>query len=236
MTRHVPLNVVDHRNLRVDPARGDALGDAVMFAPTFPAEFRNVQAHYPIVFHRQRDGGLQPLALFGLQRGHNLFLDGDHWDAAYLPLAMERQPFLIGSADDEPTVHIDLDSPRVGTTTGEPLFLEHGGNAPLLERVRSVLKTLHAGLQATPAFCTALERHDLLEPFVLDAQLHDGTTHRLSGFHVIHEERLRALPEDVVAGLHRGGHLEAAYMAIASMSRFRDLIDRSNRRRNASAH
>ena len=50
MTRHALLNNTEHRDLRVITARGGAYGDDVMFSLTFPAEFRNVQAHYPIVF------------------------------------------------------------------------------------------------------------------------------------------------------------------------------------------
>ena len=38
-----------------------------MFALTFPAEFRNLQAHYPIVFRKTRDGQFQPIALFGFR-------------------------------------------------------------------------------------------------------------------------------------------------------------------------
>ena len=77
------------------------INDEVMQALTFPDEFRNVQAHYPIVFRRDAGGGFQPLALFGLHEGANLFLQGDRWDATYIPLSVQRQPFLIGIAGEE---------------------------------------------------------------------------------------------------------------------------------------
>ena len=44
MSQHVLLNNVEHRALRVHAGHGAALGDAVMRALTFPAEFRDVQA------------------------------------------------------------------------------------------------------------------------------------------------------------------------------------------------
>lgn len=235
MTRHVLLNNIDHRDLRIDTGRGAALGDAVMSAPTFPAEFRNLQSHYPIVFHRDAQGGFRPLALFGFREGQNLFLDGDRWDATYLPLAIERQPFLIGRDGDALMVHIDLDSPRVRDDRGEPLFREHGGTSEYLERINSVLAALHDGLQRTPAFVDALTRHQLLESFVLDVALDDGSQNRLAGFHTIDEERLRALDGAALESLHREGHLEAIYMALASLSRLRDLIERTNRRHGADA-
>ncbi|GAB3341320.1 SapC family protein [Marilutibacter aestuarii] len=229
MTRHTALNNIDHRDLRVDPRRGARMGDDVMFAPTFPAEFRNVQAHYPIVFHKDGQGRFQPVALFGFRQGQNLFLRGERWDATYLPLAMERQPFLIGRSGTELAVHIDLDHPRVGTATGEPLFREHGGSSDYLERMTSMLRTLHDGLEATPAFIDALLRHELLESFVLDVQLDDGAQHRLAGFYTVQEDRLRALDADAFLALHRDGHLEPLYMVLASLAQLRVLIERINR-------
>lgn len=236
MTRHALLNNNDHRDLRVVTARGSAWGDAVMSAPTFPAEFRALQACYPVVFQKNADGSLQPVALFGFAAGENLFLvrdadGGERWDASYVPLAIERQPFLIGaSADGGAMLHIDLDHPRCGHESGEPLFRAHGGTTPALERASAVLRALYDGLQTLPAFVDALLRHQLLESFVLDVQRPDGSQHRLAGFYTIHEEHLRALPSDALSALHRDGHLEAIYMAMASLSRFRDLIDRAARR------
>jgi hypothetical protein len=229
MSRTVQLNNVDHKELRVDTGHGAALGDAVMWAITFPAEFRNVQANYPIVFGKSADGEFQPLALFGFTDGQNLFLYDDRWVATYIPLTIERQPFLIGRSADEMLMHIDLDHPRVGSARGEALFLPHGGTSEYLERASSMLNTIHQGLQTNAPFVAALLQHQLLEPFVLDIRLDDGSDNRLSGYYAIDEDRLRQLDGDAFASLGRAGHLEPIYMMLASVARFRDLIDRVNR-------
>lgn len=229
MTRHAQLDNIQHRHLRVDTTRSEALGDGVMLAPTFPDEFREIQAHYPIVFHRDGDGRIQPVALLGLQQGRNLFLGGGRWDAAYLPLAIERQPFLVGTGGQALNVHVDLDSPRLRTGRGEALFLEHGGVSGFLERMQAVLLALHDGLATVPVFVAALTTHALVEPFALDVRLDDGRRHRLDGFLTIDEQRVRALDAEAAGQLHADGHLEAIHMAMASVSRFRDLIDRMNR-------
>ena len=233
MSNPVLLNHVEHRDLRVDARRGAAFGDDVMYAPAVPAEFRSLQAHYPIVFQRDAAGGFHPLALFGLRQGENLFLDGERWDATYIPLAIERQPFLIGVAGAEPMVHVDLDHPRVRAGPGEALFQGPGIASEFLERARTTLLMLHDGLLATPAFVDALQRHQLLESFVLDIRLDDGSDNRLAGFHTIDERRLQALDGSALEQLSRDGHLLPAYMVLASLSRFRDLIERMNRRRAA---
>jgi hypothetical protein len=228
MTNTVLLNNVEHGNLRVDTRRMIDLGDDVMFALTFPAEFRDLQAHYPIVFRKTPEGSFQPIALFGFKDGQNLFLDETRWDAGYLPLSIERQPFLIGVDGDELMVYIDLDSPRVGTDLGEAVFLEHGGTSEFLERMNSRLLALYHGLQSTPAFVTALLEHDLLESFTLDVELDDGTRNRLAGFYAINEERLAGLDGPALGRLNQSGYLQPIYMAIASVSNFRALIERMN--------
>jgi SapC len=238
MTRHAPLNNVQHKSLRIITTRSTAYGDDQMYALTFPAEFRNVQACYPIVFQKRSETGqFQPLALFGFQPGENLFLTETGWDATYVPYSVERLPFLIGGVGAaqagqpaQPTIHIDLDSPRVSATEGEALFLEYGGSSPFLERISSMLGELHEGIATTTAFVDALQGLDLLESFVLDVGHRDGSTSRLAGFYTVNEERVRALDGAAVSQLQAQGFLEPMYMVVASTVHFRDLIERRNRR------
>jgi hypothetical protein len=240
MPNYALLNNIEHKHLRVVTARGPAWGDAVMSALTFPAEFRELQAHYPIVFARNAAGdGFDPIALFGFEQGENLFLGQDGWDARYIPLTVERQPFLIGRSegrDDELLIHVDMDSPRLSSDQGEPLFLSYGGSSEHLERISRVLRTIHDGLETSRDFIAALVHLELLESFVLDVELDDGSQNRLAGFYTIHEERLAALKPEQLGRLHAAGYLQAIYMAVASLSRFRDLIDRKNRAFPHAAH
>jgi len=241
MPQAVLLNNIDHHDLRVITARGARYGDDTMLSPTFFREFRDLQAHYPVVFQKTADGGFQPMALLGLRSDENLFLDGEvsgaqRWDAHYLPIAVQRLPFLIGIADDEPMIHIDLAHPRVvrgDAAEGEPLFLEHGGTTAYLEHMASMLRALHDGLRDNAGFIAALLHHRLLEPFALEIRLVDRSKLRLGGFHTIDEQRLRELDAAALHELSQAGYLEAAYMALASMSHLRDLIERMNRRHAA---
>lgn len=230
MPNPVLLNNIDHAAMRVIPTRGAAYGDNVMSALTWPDEFRTLQAHYPIVFQQNGEGGYDALALFGFQPGENLFLAGDTWDAAEIPLSIQRQPFLIGVDGEELMVHVDLDSPRLSREHGEPLFLPQGGNTEYTEHMASVLRAVHLGLQGARSFTAALREHNLLESFFLDITLDDGSDNRLAGFYTIHEERLAALDGAALERLHRAGHLQAIYMVLASLSQFRALIDRKNAR------
>ena len=229
MAKPVLLNNIDHKDLHVQTGRGAHFGDNVMSALTFPSEFRDVQACYPIVFRKAANGGFEAHALFGIQEGENLFLGLHGWEAPYVPLAIERQPFLIGVNGNELTVHVDLENPRVNASAGERVFLPHGGTSEYLEKVNSTLLALHQGLQQANGFLAALLELQLLESFVFDIELDDGSQHRLAGFYTINEEHLSTLPGEALERLNRAGYLQPIYMVIASLSNFRTLIERKNR-------
>ncbi|MEX2124099.1 MAG: SapC family protein [Woeseia sp.] len=238
MTNHVLLNNVDHKDLRIITARSAALGDNVMCAATFHQEFRNVQAHYPIFFRKEPGtSGFRPVAMFGFEEQENLFLKSDGWDATYIPLTIERQPFLIGFQQlrgdggiSRPVIHVNMDSPRISQTEGELVFLQHGGLSEYLERINSILHTIHNGFECDRAFVQALLELDLLESFALDVELDNGVQHRLVGFYTINEERLNELGGDALAALNSKGFLAPVYMAIASLSNIRALIERKTAR------
>ncbi len=236
MTQHVLLNNIDHKDLRVITDRSVALGDAIMSCVAFPNEFRNLQAHYPVLFQKDVDTGtFQGVALLGLERGENLFLTDKGWNAHYMPMVLEMQPFLIGTQrrsgeEPEQVIHIDLNSPRVSDTEGHPVFLPHGGNTPYLEYIAGILEQVHIGASTSAAFYQAVDALGLLEPFALDIELNDSSKSRLTGFYTVNEEKLYALGGDDLSSLNKKGFLQPLFMAVASLSNFRDLIERKNRR------
>lgn len=232
MANHAILDPEVHRDLRVSITRGAAWGDAVMSAIAVPHEFRRVQNDYAILFrHDLQADRFDALAMFGFEPGENLYLDGERWDARALPLAVEVQPFLIGMTRDGDArqVHIDLDNPRIADD-GVRVFDEDGRPTPYLDAAIDRLRALDTGYQASGAFFAALRRHDLLEPLTLEVTLDDGSTNRLVGYHVIDEEKLRALDEASLGELHREGHLMPIFMALASLTNLAGLIARKNRR------
>jgi len=232
------LNNIDHKDLRVNIERSAALGDNIWFTPTFPQGFRNLQKHYPVVFTKNAETGqFQAVALLGFEVEENLFLDENGWNASYIPLSIMRQPFLIGfqhaEKDGVPikntVISVDMDNPRVSKTEGEPVFLEHGGNTGYLEQINSILDSINEGFERNSAFIDMLMGMDLLESFVLDVELDDGSQHRMSGFYTINEESLLGLTGDDLVILNNNGHLEPIYMAIASMSNISTLVEMKNK-------
>ncbi len=244
MANYQLLNNVEHKDLKIIIDRCAELGDNVWYAVTFPQEFRALQRHYPVFFIKNPDDGeFRAVAMFGVKEGENLFLDESGWNATYIPLNIVRQPFLIGYQEQEvggrvtrePMVTIDMDSPRVSSEAGEPLFLEHGGNSDYLEQVNSILHMLLDGMRSCKPFFNMLEELNLLESFVLDAQLYDGSEHRLAGFYTINEDALTKLDGAELELLNSKGYLEPIYMVIASMTNLPLLLEKKNQMRRAEA-
>ncbi len=235
MSNHQTLNNSDHGDLRVHTEAGTEHGDSVMACLTVPAEFRQVQGHFPIVFRRDIEtGNFSALALFGFENGENLFLEGTRWDARYRPLALAIQPFLVGrpaAKDGEAQVHIDMSHPRIAQNgEGTRVFDEDGKPTPYLEAIAEKLGDLDFGYRESPAFFAALERYALLEPFTLEVPLDDGSKHSLVGFHTIDESRLAGLDGEALGVLHAEGHLLPIFMVLASLSQFSELVARKNAR------
>lgn len=231
MSNHQILNLADHAGLRVHVEPGARFGDGVMACLAVPSEFRRLACDYPILFRfDQENRRFGALALMGFEPGENLFLDGDSWHAANKPMALAVQPFLIGRArevDARAQVHIDLDHPRVSRNgEGMRVFDDSGQPTPYLEQAIAMLEELDEGHRASEGFFAALDRYDLLEPFALDIALDEGREHRLVGYHLIDEGKLRGLEPAAVGELHAAGHLLPLFMALASLSNLGKLARR----------
>jgi hypothetical protein len=243
MTQNVLLDNITHKNLRVRLLHGAAYGDNVATVPTFPTEFADVQREYPIFFRRDAQGEFFAVALLGLEKDENLFLEGDRWDARYLPGIVARGPFLIGFQERqeggelvrEPVIHVDLDNPRVSETEGEPVFLEQGGHSPYLQRVTRVLNGLNDGFAMTKPMFEIFQSMQLIAPVDLEVKITGRETVNLPGFFTIDRDKLAGLDSATLHRLHRSGFLHGAYLILASHANLNRLIERKIRKVQASA-
>ena len=239
MAKHVMLNNVAHKNLRVKRGYSGEFGDSVHAVPVFPTELGDVQREYPILFRRDpQTGQYGCVALLGFAPGENLFLGGGHWNASYVPAIVARGPFLIGFQEREhggelhrePVIHVDMDDPRLSETEGEPVFLPHGGNTPYLDRIARILNAIQEGMAVTPAMFAAFEEHGLIDAVDLQIDLHTDEQNVLTGFHSINRDKLAKLPGDVLEKLNRAGFLLGAFLVVASLTNVGKMIDIKNRR------
>lgn len=237
MPNHQLLNNISHKDVHVITEQSLDLGDNNSYSHVFISEFRDIQAHYPMFFQKNtRTEQLEVIALFGLADQENLFLSDAGWQANYVPLSIQRRPFLIGFQEksedgvvsEEPVIHIDMDSPRISYNQGEAVFLPQGGQSAYLQHVSKTLIAIHEGAQQTQLFIDTLLKHNLIESVEIKVTLDDDSNHAMNFLSTINEEKVAQLSNQVVSELHRLGYLKAIYMILASMPNMSDLIALKN--------
>jgi hypothetical protein len=177
------------------------------------------------------------VALLGLERDENLFLDHTGWSARYVPAVQRRGPFSIALQRDgdgtRPMIHVDLDHPRVSRDDGERLFLPAGGNAPYLQGVNQTLGQIHDGLEVAGPMFAAFEELGLIEPIDIEIKLDDQTTYDIPGVFTLAPDRLAAVSGEALQRLHQSGLLQAAQWIVSSLGNIEALVARKARRRSS---
>lgn len=225
---------------RIITDRGAEYGDNLHVAQVVPQEFSSLCAFYPILIAGNPDrAGYRFVAIFGFEPGENLYLEGNQWDAGYVPITVRQQPFLLvpqeikneeGNTETVPMLAIDNDSPRVSTERGEPIFDADGEPTEWFRGINQMLSILVEGSNMGRELLRKLDVLELLEPLQMGIRLVDGSALRLEGLHTINEVRLRELSDQAVLELHRLGYLDCIYSMRASLGHLGALARRKNTR------
>ena len=228
MASWVPLDNVEHAQLRlIGRPSVDACVNQTLIVPP---EFEELQREYPILFRRDDDGQFQSVVILGLDRGENLFLVDGAWSGRTIPATLRRGPFFLAVDEEEGEAHdaalvIDLDDERVSESEGDPLFLSHGGAAPVLQSAAEALRTVHEGLEQSRAMFALFAELELIAPVEIEVDLGDGTNYRLADFFTISSEGLSSLGGDALERLNRSGFLAAAIHARSSLANINRLVE-----------
>jgi SapC len=237
VANRVVLDHQIHRDIRIAAKRPTPENAQVNAVSVIPREFPQLLAHYPIFYTKNTETGrFEPSALLGFQSQENLFLVDDRWDAAYVPLQIQRQPFslITRRADDSkgnpPTLDIAIDlGQTVQSQEGQRLFLEDGQPTKFLQGVTSMLSALVAGAKETYAFTGRLAELSLIEPVQIDIEFVNGSETKLQGLYWIAAAALKELPAAQLAELRDREFLEWMYFQMASLSQVSALVARKNR-------
>lgn len=229
----VPLSSRRHAALRVKPQTDFKFARGVHTAVLMHSEFIQAAASYPIVFVEDSDiDGFRPVALLGLQRGENVFVDADgEWLADYIPVVLRAYPFALARArageapeGERLAVCIDAASELVSLTEGSRLFDASGVPTEVLEQAKSLLRATRDMQQATDLFSRALAERNLLIPLGVKARRANQTL-EVGGCYTINHDRLEGLPDAKLCELRQPGWLAAIYSHLVSLQHFERLED-----------
>lgn len=229
------LNSRDHGDVGIIQDASEFAG--TIYAPVMPNEFRSLQSCFPLLFTKHTDTEiLQPVALFGLEAGENLFVSDGKWQSPYVPMLLQRGPLLIGTdasdSGEEATrfVAINCEHSNVSLTEGIKLFTDEGKNTPYLDRLATLLEGIHRGAKQAEEFTQLLSHLELISPLNFQIPLANGKTLELTGLHGIDDEKLHSADDGTIIELQRHGYLSSCFMMIASMSQLKQLIHLKNQR------
>ena len=239
MSKHAILNNIDHANLRYREIYAEAFGNCVSSTPVFANEFVETQKEYPILFRKApEDDSWQAMAILGLAKDENLFVEERQWRGKYIPAVQRRGPFSIGlqtiDNNEQAVIHVDLKDQRLSENEGHELFSEHGGNSPYLEQVSQILRTIKDGLALNKLMFETFEDLDLLESVNVEVETVKQDKIAFQNYFTISQEKLVTLSGEPLEKLQQSGFLAAAFYACASLSNFQILIQLRNHRDSLS--
>lgn len=222
----VMLSSREHAHWRLQP--GDAAFAAASHAvPLVLGEFAAAARDYPLVFVGDAAAAM---AVLGLDAEHNRFVVADQWQqGAYVPAYVRRYPFVFArtTEPDGYALAIDAEAPMLRTEgeEGHPLFDADGQPSELTRQALQFCDTFTREAAATAAFSAQLQAAGVLVDRQADVVHADGRHSSLLGFQVVDGERFAALPEATVLAWHRQGWLAAVHFHLASLARFKDLLN-----------
>lgn len=198
--RPVPLNRVQHKDLRIKGLLDFRFASKVHSVPLTGVEFAAAARQLPILFAGPNPAEAGPIALLGLRQDENLFVDAEgRWAAnVYVPAFVRRYPFVLaekppGQPGDDFTVFLDEGYAGFGAE-GERLFGEDGSDTETLTNAVKFLGEFQQHVARTRWFMEQINKHDLLESRSIRLEK-NGNALNLTGLYTVSEEKLRNLDQ-----------------------------------------
>ncbi len=217
------LSKEKHGDLKLSPAAGFGFARELTIAPVSAKEALHAAKFYPIVF--SKDGSPKPQALLSLEKGRNSFVDEDgKWTVAYIPLHVQRYPFILTkTADDEKyAICIDMDAPHLKEGGGESLFTADGEPAEILVRAQAILTQYQQDLVAGEQLLKALGEQDVLAEQQFSIKSGDKQA-TIAGFRGVDQEKLIELDDAILAEWVRNGLMGLVFAHLRSLENVRTL-------------
>jgi hypothetical protein len=197
--------------------------------PLNTIEFIEAAKTYPIVF--TNDKNPLPAAIVGFEN-RNYFVKPDNsWlGNSYIPAYVRQYPFIFYERREENKFYLCVDeaAPHFSKAQSEGAKPLYNADGTVTELANNALKFCTAFYQhhlITRKFCDDLKEHKLLQPYQSQATLNSGRKVQLSGFNIIDEKALNALPDKVYLSFRKKGWIPFIYFALASTSNWKRLVE-----------
>jgi hypothetical protein len=222
----VPLNRESHRGHTLKaPSKPLAFARGAHILPAIVDEFAQAARELPILF--LPDGpGVTPVFVCGLAPGRNPLVTAEGWwSLSYLPAYLRRYPFLLGDVEGggDPVMCIDERFEGFGSGPGMALFDAAGAPSDFLKDMMQFAAQYRASAERTGAFVQRLQALGLFTAVSLSVEPPGGPATTLTGYHIVDEARLKALPDVETLALTQSGLLPAIYAHLMSLEALKTL-------------
>lgn len=223
----VPLSKEQHGATKINNTNAFSHISGEHLLPVVVHEFVVAGAEFPIVFVKANDS-FQPVAMLGLEVKQNLFMQGNEWQALYVPRAVRNYPLVL--VKDKPDsdrllVALDESSERVSSAEGLPLFNDDGSESEFLtHRKQQMAEYIDMGV-VTRNFIEKLNSLELIKEQTLTLNI-KGQERRINGIFLIDEKKLNELSDEVFLELRKNGYLAAIYAQLMSLQHTQKLVKR----------
>ena len=207
-----PLDKQVYKDLRIKPRENLDFAKHLHSAVLAGTEFFAASHNYPVMFVKNSEGNITPIAVLSLTTdGHKL---GD-WKDIYVPMYIRRYPFVMDSKSS--VLYFDKQCPLLQEGEGEALFVEEGEPSQFLKEVLVFNKHIDEVYKKTNEYVAALEEKDLLEPYKGKLELQDQTV-SLDRYLVVNEKKFQeALSDEEVVTWFKNGWLAWTYAHMSSL-------------------
>lgn len=219
------LDPARHGNWKVRRGGDYAFARTLPTLPITVAEFVHAARDFPLMFAGEQH---QPVIVTGFREQQNLFVDAQgHWlTGRYLPLHLQRYPFILHEVPDEQRYAVCIDeNPEYcsASQTGEALFQGDEPSDFTQQRIK-LLGDMQAGIEQTRRYIEALRKEDLLSLQQVSVELKSGEQSKLDGLYTIDEQKLTRLPDATLLEWAHQGWLALSYFQLQSRLNWQHLL------------
>lgn len=225
------LNAEQHGKLGVKRSNeGFTFAKDIHFVPVNANEFGVAATSFPIIFAGDEK---QPLAIMGLKPGENLFIDEEDSSFkvdSYVPGYIRRYPFVLAKPPQEERMIVCFDRtfPAISDEPDLPFF-EDGKATEYVNNAIDFLKQYETQRIQTEQSIARLKELDLFETrevfYNPQSRGRPGESQKITEHQSINEQKVMALPPEVLKELAEKGILGVIYAHLISLLNWDKLID-----------
>lgn len=216
------LSAQQHSTLKLAPTTTYAFARHELFVPIIFSEMADIAREYPLVFLK---GNPLPVALLGIEKGVNAYVDKDsNWLATYIPATVQVYPFAlvpVRGKPEEMAVVFDADADQLSLDIGYPLFEPDGKPQKSLQSRVDVMRKMKQQEKTTAAMVQHLRDAGILIERTIRVSKNQSDETQIKGVEVVNETALNALPHAEYNKLRDNGVLPLIYAHLLSMANLR---------------